>query len=96
MISGVVATPPTTLVPVVVTPTVPCNPRVLLVPLSETVTPPPTATLAPCGNTAALADVTVTRERTPAPSATTVASATRFVIVFVDMYFLSISRSSLS
>jgi hypothetical protein len=45
---------------------------------------------------AALADVTETRERTPAPSATTVASATRFVIVFVDMYFLSISRSSLS
>ena len=46
--------------------------------------------------TAALADDTETRERTPAPSATTVASATRFEIVFVDMYFLSISRSSLS
>ena len=44
----------------------------------------------------ALADVTETRERTPAPSATTVASAMRFVTVFVDMYFLSISRSSLS
>jgi hypothetical protein len=49
----------------------------------------------PCVD-AALAEVTDTRERTPAPSATTVASATRFVTVFVDMYFLSISRSSLS
>jgi hypothetical protein len=46
--------------------------------------------------TSALAEDTDTRERTPAPSATTVASATRFVTVFVDMYFLSISRSSLS
>jgi hypothetical protein len=44
----------------------------------------------------ALADDTDTRESTPAPSATTVASATRFEIVFVDMYFLSMGRSSIS
>jgi hypothetical protein len=45
---------------------------------------------------AALADDTDTRESTPAPSATTVASAMRFEIVFVDICFLSMGRSRIS
>jgi hypothetical protein len=44
----------------------------------------------------ALADDTDTRESTPAPSATTVASAMRFEIVFVDICFLSMGRSRIS
>jgi hypothetical protein len=45
---------------------------------------------------AAFAEVVETRDKSPALTATTVPSAMRLRSVFVDMYILSISRSSLS